>query len=52
MGYHFLLQGIIPTQGSNPHLLHLLNWQADILPLVPPGSADNSLIPYKADNEY
>jgi len=22
MGCHFLLQGIIPTQGSNPHLLH------------------------------
>ena len=24
MGCHFLLQGIFPTQGSNPHLLH---WQ-------------------------
>ena len=23
----FLLQGILQTQGSNPHLLHLLNWQ-------------------------
>ena len=23
---HFLLQGIFPTQGSNPHLLHLLLW--------------------------
>ena len=22
MGCHFLLQGIFPTQGSNPHLLH------------------------------
>ena len=22
MGYHFLLQGIFPTQGSNPGLLH------------------------------
>ena len=21
MGCHFLLQGIVPTQGSNPHLL-------------------------------
>ena len=30
---HFLLQGIFPTQGSNPHLLHLLHWQADSLPL-------------------
>ena len=26
---HFLLQGIFPTQGSNPHLLH---WQTDSLP--------------------
>ena len=30
---HFLLQGLFPTQGSNPHLLH---WQADSLPLHPP----------------
>ena len=27
---HFLLQGILPTQGSNPSLLH---WQAVSLPL-------------------
>ena len=33
VGCHFLLQGIFPTQGSNPHLLRLLNWQADSLPL-------------------
>ena len=26
---HFLLQGIFPTQGSNPCLLCLLNWQVD-----------------------
>ena len=32
---HFLLQGIVPTQGSNLHLLH---WQADSLPLSPLGS--------------
>ena len=25
-GCRFLLQGIFPTQGSNPHLLHLLYW--------------------------
>ena len=31
----FLLQGIFPTQGLNPRLLH---WQADSLPLAPPGS--------------
>ena len=30
VGCHFLLQGILPTQGSNPHLLHC---QADSLPL-------------------
>ena len=29
VGYHFLLQGIFPTQGSNPHLLRLLLRQAD-----------------------
>ena len=28
VGCRFLLQGIFPTQGSNPHLLH---WQADSL---------------------
>ena len=27
-GCHFLLQGIFPTQGSNPHLVCLLHWQA------------------------
>ena len=37
MGRHSLLQGIFPTQGSNPHLLHLLHWQAGSLPLTPPG---------------
>ena len=30
-GCHFLLQGIFPTQGSNPHLLCLLHWQVDSL---------------------
>ena len=34
---HFLLQRIFPTQGSNPCLLCLLHWQADSLPLAPPG---------------
>ena len=29
LGYHFLPQGIFPTQGWNPHLLYLLHWQAD-----------------------
>ena len=31
VGCHFLLQGIFPTQGSNPCLLCLLQWQGDIL---------------------
>ena len=35
VGCHFLLQGILPTQGSNPHLLH---WQGDSLPLAPTGN--------------
>ena len=37
VGCHFLLQGISPTQGSNPCLLHLLHWHVDSLPLGPPG---------------
>ena len=37
VGCHALLQGIFPTQGSNPHLLYLLHWQAGFLPLAPPG---------------
>ena len=28
MGCHFLLQGIFPTQGLNPHLWHPLHWPA------------------------
>ena len=31
VGCHFQFQGIFPIQGSNPHLLHLLHWQADSL---------------------
>ena len=37
LGCCFLLQWIFPTQGSNPHLLYLLHWQVDSLPLAPPG---------------
>ena len=29
VGCHFLLQGIVPTQGSNLRLLHLLHWQVN-----------------------
>ena len=35
---HFLLRGIFSMQGSNPHLLCLLLWQADSLPLHHLGS--------------
>ena len=31
------LQGIFQTQGTNPYLLCLLQWQAGSLPLAPPG---------------
>ena len=36
VGYHLLLQGIFPTQGSNPYLLH---WQVDSLSLSHLGSS-------------
>ena len=38
------LEGISPTLGSNPHLLH---WQAVSLPLAPPRKALHSLLPVK-----
>ena len=38
MGCHVLLQGIFLTQGSNPGCLHLLDLQADSLPLSHLGS--------------
>ena len=41
VGCHVLLQGIFPTQESNPHLLPLLNWQSDSLPLSHLGSPFN-----------
>ena len=34
VGYHFLFQGIFPTQGLNPHRLVLLYWQTGSLPLL------------------
>ena len=37
-GCHFLLQSIFPTQRGNPHLLHLLHWQAASLRLSHLGS--------------
>ena len=37
MGCHALLQGIIPTQGSNLPLLSFLHWRVGSLPVAPPG---------------
>ena len=37
VGCHFILRGIFLTHGLNLHLLHLLHWLVDSLPLVPPG---------------
>ena len=42
VGCQALLQGIV-TQGSNPHLLRLLHWQAASLQLVPPGKSNFSI---------
>ena len=39
-----LLQGIFPTQGSNPHLLHFPHWQAGSLPVAPRGRPKNPLV--------
>ena len=36
VGFHALLQGIFPTQVSNPNLLRLLHWQVTSLPVSPP----------------
>ena len=36
VGCHALLQGIFPTQGSNPHVVCLLHWQVGSLSLAPP----------------
>ena len=36
VGCHALLQGICPTQGLNPCLVHLLHWQSGSLPSAPP----------------
>ena len=42
LGCHFLLQGIFPMQGSSPHLLCLLRWQAGSLPLALPNHFQNN----------
>ena len=47
VGCHFLLQRIFLTQGSNPHLLCLLHWQVDSLPLALPRKPSCSLVKHK-----
>ena len=42
MGCYFLLQGIFLTHGSNSHLLYLLHWQTDSLPLHHQGNSQKS----------
>ena len=43
VGYHFLLQGTFPTQGSNSRLLHLLHWQLDFFfTTAPPGKPEGT----------
>ena len=41
VSYHAVLQGIFLMQGSNLSLLRLFHWQADSLPLAPPGKPVN-----------
>ena len=48
-GLHFLLQGIFPIQGTNPHLLH---WQADSLSLVPARKPSSSLLHKEKKSTY
>ena len=37
VGWHFLLQGVLPTQGLNLSLLHLPHWQGHSFISEPPG---------------
>ena len=46
-GWHSLLHGIFPTQGSNPCLLSLLHRQAGSLPLARPGKPSTSIPHFK-----
>ena len=54
MGCHFLLQGIFPTQGLNPHLLQeILHWQAVSLPLSHLGSQEyRSGLPFPSPGDH
>ena len=52
VGSHFLLQGIFPTQGSNPHLLYLLHCRqivchqgSPVVKTLPPNAGGVGSIP-------
>ena len=47
VGWPVLLQGIFPTQGSNPRHQQLLHWQAGSLPLSHWGSLGEREISHK-----
>ena len=51
VGCHDLLQGIFPTQGSNPHLLCLLHWQTGSLPLSHQGKPFGPIISWQIDGK-
>ena len=51
VGCQTLLQGIFPTQGLNPHVLHLLRWQAGSLHYHL-GSPHAYMHTYKSEVEY
>ena len=48
VGCHFLLQGICPTQESNPHLSCLPYWQADSPPLQHLGGHQDDTVQFSA----
>ena len=50
--HHALLPGVIPIQGSNPSLWHLLHWQVGSLPLCHLRSTYIINIMYKITNQY
>ena len=51
VGCPALLQGIFLIQELNPHLLHLLHWQAGSLQPVPPGKPNLNSINGICDNQ-
>ena len=45
-GIHSILQGIFLIQGSNPHLMWLLHWNAGSLPLASPGTPSSMFVSF------